>query len=42
MSEAWSKIKRDPQVKVSIDLFQFGLVFFMQEVKEKQDFVLRY
>lgn len=42
MSEAWEQIKRDPQVKVSIDLFQFGLVFFMQEVKEKQDFVLRY
>lgn len=42
MEEAWTQIKRDPQVKVSIDLFQFGLVFFMEEVKERQNFVLRY
>lgn len=42
MSDAWSVIKKDPQVKVSVDLFQFGLVFFMDEIKEKQDFVLRY
>jgi predicted O-methyltransferase YrrM len=42
MTEAWNKIKKDHKVKVSIDLFQFGLVFFMKEVKEKQDFILRY
>lgn len=42
MSEAWNEIKKDPQVKVSLDLFQFGLVFFMKEVKEKQEFTLRY
>lgn len=42
MEEAWAEIKRDPQVKVSIDLFQFGLVFFMEEIKERQSFVLRY
>lgn len=42
MSEAWEEIKKDPQVKVSMDLFQFGLVFFMKEVKEKQAFTLRY
>ncbi len=42
MSEAWDIIKKDPQVKVSIDLFQFGLVFFMKEIKEKQSFTLRF
>lgn len=42
MSAAWEEIKKDPQVKVSIDLFQFGLVFFMKEIKEKQHFTLRY
>ena len=42
MEEAWDEIKKDPQVKVSFDLFQFGLVFFMSEVKERQSFVLRY
>ena len=42
MEEAWDEIKKDPQVKVSFDLFQFGLVFFISEVKERQSFVLRY
>lgn len=42
MEEAWSEIKEDPQVKVSIDLYQFGLVFFMNDVKQRQSFVLRY
>ena len=42
MEEAWAEIKRDPQVKVSIDLFQFGLVFFMEEIKERQSFVLKH
>ena len=42
MSEAWLEIKEDPSVKISIDLFQFGLVFFMKGVKQKQHFTLRY
>ncbi len=42
MTEAWNEIKADSTVKVSMDLFQFGLVFFMKEVKEKQEFTLRF
>ena len=42
MEEAWAEIKEDPQVKVSIDLYQFGMVFFMNDVKQRQSFVLRY
>ena len=42
MSEAWAEIKEDTSVKITIDLFQFGLVFFMKGVKEKQHFTLRY
>jgi len=41
MNEAWNEIKSDPQVSVSIDVFQMGLVFFRQGMV-KQDFVIRY
>lgn len=41
MEEAWEEIKRNPKVKVSIDLFYMGLVFFKDELS-KQDFILKY
>jgi predicted O-methyltransferase YrrM len=41
MKEAWEQIKLNPKVKLSIDLFQFGIVFFRKELT-KQDFVLKY
>jgi predicted O-methyltransferase YrrM len=41
MEEAWEVIKRNEKVKVTIDLFQFGLVFFKKELS-KEDFVIRY
>lgn len=41
MKEAWSVIKNHPQVTVSIDLFQFGLVFFRKE-QVKQHFKIRF
>lgn len=40
MEEAWQIIKDNPQVKVTIDTFQWGIVFFRQE-QEKEHFVIR-
>lgn len=41
MAAAWSEIKADPAVTVSIDLFHFGLVFFRKE-SPKENFVIRW
>jgi len=40
MEEAWETIKNHPKVKVTIDTFQWGLVFFRRE-QEKEHFVIR-
>ncbi|PTX44102.1 methyltransferase family protein [Christiangramia gaetbulicola] len=40
MEEAWEEIKRHPKVKVTIDTFQWGFVFFRQE-QVKQHFCIR-
>ena len=40
MTQAWEIIKEHPKVKVTIDLFQWGLVFFRRE-QEKEHFKLR-
>ncbi|HEU4790313.1 MAG TPA: class I SAM-dependent methyltransferase [Flavobacterium sp.] len=40
MEEAWEIIKNNPKVTVSIDTFQWGLVFFRYE-QPKQHFVIR-
>ena len=40
MEEAWEEIKKHPQVSVSIDTYQWGLVFFRKE-QAKQDFIIR-
>jgi predicted O-methyltransferase YrrM len=42
MREAWDEIARDEHVRLSLDLFYFGIVFFKAEFKEKQHFVLRF
>lgn len=42
MESAWKEIIAHPSVTVSIDLFFVGLVFFREEFREKQHFVLRY
>lgn len=42
MEEAWASIKANPAVTLTIDLFFLGLVFFRNDFKEKQHFVLRY
>ncbi|GAA4316240.1 class I SAM-dependent methyltransferase [Pontixanthobacter gangjinensis] len=40
MEEAWEEIKLHPKVQVSIDTFQWGLVFFRKE-QVKQHFTIR-
>ena len=40
MQKAWNEIKNHHKVKVSIDLFYFGLIFFRKE-QEKEHFILR-
>lgn len=42
MQNAWDKIKSHPKVTLSIDVFQFGIVYFKKEFAQKQHFVLRY
>ena len=40
MEEAWETIKNHAKVKVTIDTFQWGIVFFRFE-QEKEHFVIR-
>jgi predicted O-methyltransferase YrrM len=42
MEEAWEEIKKDHRVKLSIDLFFVGIVFFRKSFLEKQDFMIRF
>jgi predicted O-methyltransferase YrrM len=41
MERAWAHIKRHASVTVTVDLFQFGIVFFRKELM-KQAFTIRY
>jgi predicted O-methyltransferase YrrM len=41
MKRAWAKIKSHPEVSITLDLFQLGIVFFRKGIV-KQDFVLEY
>jgi len=40
MEEAWNQIKMHEKVRVSVDLFHFGLIFFREEMS-KQHFTIR-
>ena len=40
MEDAWKIIQKHPQVTVTIDVFQWGLVFFRRE-QPKEHFVIR-
>ena len=42
MEQAWHNISNHFTVRCSIDLFFMGIVFFRQEFKEKQHFVIRF
>ncbi len=41
MAEAWNIIRMHPQVKVSIDIYHMGIIFFKEELS-KEDFTLRF
>lgn len=41
MKLAWAHIKNDPEVRVTIDIFAYGIVFFRQG-QEKENFIIRY
>jgi predicted O-methyltransferase YrrM len=41
MEEAWNVIRQHPQVKVSIDIYHMGIVFFREELS-KEDFTIRF
>ena len=41
MEEAWDMIKNHPKTKISIDLYDIGLIFFRKE-QVKQHFVLKF
>lgn len=40
MEQAWQLIKKHPKVTVTIDIFQWGIVFFRHE-QEKEHFIIR-
>jgi len=42
MEEAWAQICNDQRVKLSVDLFFIGLVFFAPDFREKQHFTIRF
>lgn len=42
MNEAWEIIKKHPSVKLSIDIFQFGIIFFRKEHLHKENYLLKY
>ena len=42
MEQAWEAIKADPRVKLTIDLFFIGLVFFDDGFKQPQHFTIRF
>jgi predicted O-methyltransferase YrrM len=41
MTKAWQKIKTHPSVRVSIDVFQMGIIYFDEEL-QKGDYILRF
>jgi predicted O-methyltransferase YrrM len=42
MEKAWEEIKTHPSVRYTIDIFFLGFVFFREEFKERQDFIIRF
>ena len=42
MTKAWLEIKAHPAVRLSIDIYKMGIVFFRKSFKNKVHFVLKY
>lgn len=41
MEEAWCEIKKNKKVTLTVDIFQFGIVFFKEQLK-KQDITIKF
>ncbi len=41
MQQAWQEIIKDSTTMLSIDVFQFGIIFYDSSFKEKQHFILK-
>ncbi|MCD6063372.1 MAG: hypothetical protein K0R82_1283 [Flavipsychrobacter sp.] len=41
-TDEWDKLSSNPQVRLSIDLYQYGLLFFDPAFKQKQHFIVKY
>jgi hypothetical protein len=41
-TKKWNRLVNHPRVRLSMDLYGVGLLFFNEDFKEKQSFVLRY
>ncbi|HXS37379.1 MAG TPA: hypothetical protein VN721_11810 [Flavipsychrobacter sp.] len=41
-TEMWNRVAKGTKVKLSIDLYKIGLLFFKEEFKVKQHFILKY
>jgi hypothetical protein len=42
MEASWEKIKMHKEVKLTIDLYKLGIIFFRQEQLEKENFIIRF
>jgi predicted O-methyltransferase YrrM len=42
MEAAWETIRRHPSVTCSVDMFFIGVIFLRKEIREKQEFVIRF
>ena len=42
IESSWEKIKMHKEVKLTIDLYKLGIVFFRQEQLEKENFTIRF
>ena len=42
MEVSWETIKMHKEVKLTIDLYKLGIVFFRQEQLEKENFIIRF
>jgi len=41
MKKAWNTIKNHPEISVSIDIFQIGIIFFKTEIT-KRHYVIKF
>jgi len=42
MEAAWNQLKQHAKIRLTIDLFSIGILFFRTEQKEKEHFIIRY